>query len=161
MQNCPCGSNTDYTQCCGVFINEGKTPASAEQLMRSRYTAYTQANINYIERTMRAPANADFDPDATKTWAQQVEWIKLEIANIKEGKQKSFIEFFVIYSHNQKRYVMHELSEFHFEDGSWYYVNGIAPEIKKKPIVSDKFSRNEPCPCGSQKKYKKCCGALH
>ncbi|MGI6085530.1 MAG: SEC-C metal-binding domain-containing protein [Acetivibrionales bacterium] len=26
-------------------------------------------------------------------------------------------------------------------------------------VVSDKVGRNDPCPCGSGKKYKKCCGA--
>ena len=34
--------------------------------------------------------------------------------------------------------------------------------LKKKPVVkkaSQKVGRNDPCPCGSGKKYKKCCGA--
>ena len=33
--------------------------------------------------------------------------------------------------------------------------------IKKKPVrtASQKVGRNDPCPCGSGKKYKKCCGA--
>lgn len=34
--------------------------------------------------------------------------------------------------------------------------------LKKKPVVKskdDKVGRNDPCPCGSGKKYKKCCGA--
>ena len=30
--------------------------------------------------------------------------------------------------------------------------------IARKPAVSKKVGRNEPCPCGSGKKYKKCCG---
>jgi uncharacterized protein len=29
---------------------------------------------------------------------------------------------------------------------------------KQQPARSDKVGRNEPCPCGSGKKYKKCCG---
>ena len=30
--------------------------------------------------------------------------------------------------------------------------------IKKKPIKKQKIGRNDPCPCGSGKKYKQCCG---
>jgi hypothetical protein len=29
---------------------------------------------------------------------------------------------------------------------------------RERIAVSDKVGRNEPCPCGSGKKYKKCCG---
>lgn len=29
---------------------------------------------------------------------------------------------------------------------------------KQKPITVSKVGRNDPCPCGSGKKYKKCCG---
>ncbi len=32
-------------------------------------------------------------------------------------------------------------------------------ESKKQPVKSEKVGRNDPCPCGSGKKYKKCCGA--
>ena len=30
--------------------------------------------------------------------------------------------------------------------------------LKAKPVTSKKIGRNDPCPCGSGKKYKKCCG---
>ncbi|HCS11656.1 MAG TPA: hypothetical protein DIV40_09390 [Clostridiales bacterium] len=30
---------------------------------------------------------------------------------------------------------------------------------KDKVLKKEKIGRNEPCPCGSGKKYKKCCGA--
>ena len=35
-----------------------------------------------------------------------------------------------------------------------------AAEVKKKPVTKDgkKVGRNDPCPCGSGKKYKNCCG---
>ncbi len=38
---------------------------------------------------------------------------------------------------------------------------GSGEPVKKKPVVhkkSEKVGRNDPCPCGSGKKYKKCCG---
>ncbi len=38
---------------------------------------------------------------------------------------------------------------------------GSAPEkpSKPEPVSVEKVGRNQPCPCGSGKKYKKCCGA--
>lgn len=30
--------------------------------------------------------------------------------------------------------------------------------VKKQPVKKQKIGRNDPCPCGSGKKYKKCCG---
>ncbi len=48
--SCPCHSLKPYEKCCKTFINEVVFPQSPEQLMRSRYTAYTQANMDYIEK---------------------------------------------------------------------------------------------------------------
>ena len=61
MTTCPCGSKKNYADCCQPFIELKKIPETPEQLMRSRYTAYTQANMDYIVRTMRGKAAADFD----------------------------------------------------------------------------------------------------
>ena len=35
-----------------------------------------------------------------------------------------------------------------------------ANEKKTVSQINKKIKRNEPCPCGSGKKYKKCCGKL-
>ena len=39
--------------------------------------------------------------------------------------------------------------------------HGDEEPAKKKPVrnAAKKVGRNDPCPCGSGKKYKKCCGA--
>lgn len=160
MQFCPCGSNQEYMSCCGLFISGQAIPATPEQLMRSRYTAYTQANIAYINRTMKAPANKDFDADVARAWAQTVEWKKLEVLMRHTDNDKGFVEFMVFYSHNNQSLIMHELSEFHWLDNQWYYVNGKAPEKKSSPLLTTKIARNDICSCGSNKKYKKCCGML-
>ncbi|MGD1990808.1 MAG: YchJ family metal-binding protein, partial [Chromatiales bacterium] len=49
--SCPCESGLDYDLCCGRFIDEGALPETAEQLMRSRYTAFTLDRISYLEKT--------------------------------------------------------------------------------------------------------------
>jgi SEC-C motif-containing protein len=157
--SCPCGSEKSYNLCCGLFISGEQTPATPEQLMRSRYTAYTQANIDYIARTMKSPAADKFDLESTRDWAQRVEWQRLEVINSYKEGDKGFVEFLAYFYDNSKRHAIHELSEFHLIDGVWYYVYGKPP--KQRPVfVKPEAGRNDPCPCGSGKKYKKCCGGL-
>lgn len=157
MDNCACGSGKTYLDCCNPFITGLKIPTTPEALMRSRYTAYTQANIDYITKTMKAPANQDFDPVAAAQWAKSVRWLALEVVKATSTDTSSFVEFIAHYSHENKRYVLHEISEFHLENGQWYYVNGKGPDAKSQSI---KIGRNDPCPCASQKKFKHCCGGL-
>ncbi|MBK5938172.1 hypothetical protein CCR96_02550 [Halochromatium roseum] len=40
---CPCGSGHTLADCCEPFLAGTTMPATAEALMRSRYTAFTQA----------------------------------------------------------------------------------------------------------------------
>lgn len=77
MPNCPCGSNKNYSECCSIYINDQIKPETPEKLIRSRYTAYTQADINYIQRTMKAPALNDFDAESAKQWATTVQWARV------------------------------------------------------------------------------------
>jgi len=60
------------------------------------------------------------------------------------------VEFAADYQGGQ----LHERSRFLKEEGKWFYLNGdILP-----PVTAAKVGRNDPCPCGSGKKFKKCCG---
>lgn len=145
MTVCPCGSTKNYAECCGKYIDHQAIPATPEALMRSRYTAYTQANVEYIAETMKYAAAKNFNPQEARAWAQQVQWIKLEVLHATTQENKGIVEFIAYYQFNQQSEKIHEISEFLRENGRWYYVD-------KKRI-----SRNDLCPCGSGKKYKKCC----
>ncbi len=68
--HCPCKSEKEYAQCCEPFIIGNQLPNTPEQLMCSRYTAYTQANIDYIVATMKGAALKDFDKASAKQWAK-------------------------------------------------------------------------------------------
>jgi len=160
MQNCPCGTGKDYNQCCGIFITGKQLPSIPEELMRSRYTAYTQANVDYIARTMKSPAADHFDPAATKSWAEQVNWVKLEVLNTSSENTRGTVEFIAHYTQKNKRFVMHEISEFQFEQGQWFYVDGKGPDKLSSLKSGGKMSRNDPCHCGSGIKFKKCCGKI-
>lgn len=154
---CPCGSNKDFTSCCQVFISGQQLPSSPEELMRSRYTAYTQHNTDYISNTMKSPAADHFDAAGAREWSQRVEWLKLEIIESSVKDDKGFVEFIAHMSMDKKRQVLHELSEFHLINGQWFYVDGKDPRAKA-PVSVARVGRNDPCLCGSGNKYKKCCG---
>lgn len=153
--NCPCGSKKAYTNCCGLFIDAEQIPATPEALMRSRYTAYSQANISYIEKTMRGRASENYNSEQAFQWAKHAVWLGLTVLNTHidpKNPERGFVEFIARYQINNKPQQIHELSEFHRYDGQWFYVNG-----KSAQTTQAKVGRNDNCPCGSSKKYKKCC----
>lgn len=123
MNNCPCGSNTKYTQCCGRYIDGDASAPTAESLMRSRYTAYTQANISYIADTMTTPLNRK----RAKIWAKNSTWLGLTVLNSKKGLANDIIgwvEFLAELEDKNGKQQLHELSEFHKINGKWIYVKG-------------------------------------
>ena len=154
--SCPCGSGRNYGQCCEPII-AGTTPApDAEALMRSRYTAHVVNDTVYLDRTYlptsKQTSTEKHAPAATK-------WVKLEIhqhdANVRSGV--SHVDFSAHFTEEGKAGVMHEKSEFEKIDGAWIFTRTLREG--PVPIVSaPKVGRNDPCPCGSGKKFKKCCG---
>lgn len=140
---CPCGSQLDFAYCCELYLNGEKIPQTAEALMRSRYTAYTQANITYIQNTMCDKASEGFDSLSAKQWAESVEWQGLTVIHATTDQ----VTFLAKFESRKKLQVIYERSQFKKINGHWYYVDGTMPKIK----------RNEPCPCRSGKKAKHCC----
>lgn len=144
---CPCGLQRDYSDCCGRFIKQGYLPETAEALMRSRYTAYTQGNVDYIAQTMKGAALDGFHPDQAKAWAEQVQWLGLTVTDHQPRGDCASVTFIARCIAGGYRQNIIEKSEFQKIDGRWYYVDGEQP----------KLGRNDCCPCGSGKKYKNCC----
>lgn len=124
-EKCPCDSGKDFAECCELCIS-GKQPArTPEILMRSRYSAYTKSNIAYIQETMCGPANQGFNADSAREWSSKSRWLGLKvIKSTQENPEKGFVEFIARYRFNQKNCKLHEISEFHFIDKRWYYVDG-------------------------------------
>ncbi|MEO5375957.1 MAG: YchJ family protein [Alphaproteobacteria bacterium] len=161
MTDCPCGSGRDLDECCGPLI-AGRQPAlTAEALMRSRYTAYAVGAIDYLHDTLAPDRRGDFDRAETETWSRSSEWPGLDIQRVEAGTgedETGVVEFTAHYRRDGRDLSLHEISQFRREGGRWYYVDG---RTGQQPIrrASPKVGRNDPCPCGSGKKYKKCCGA--
>jgi SEC-C motif-containing protein len=97
MNHCPCCSGKLYEECCGLYISGKKPAPSAETLMRSRYTAYTKADMDYIERTMKGPAALSFNRIESEKWARASEWEKLEVLRSQEIPNTGIVEFIVYF----------------------------------------------------------------
>jgi SEC-C motif-containing protein len=149
-----------YEACCGRFISGAAKPETAEELMRSRYSAYARRDVEYILATCLKDEDHDIDEEATRKWAENATWLGLHIIKTDKGgpsDDEGMVEFRAVYSMDGLREEHHEKARFEKRDGSWIYVEG---EVIPETIVRDspKVGRNDPCPCGSGKKYKKCCG---
>jgi SEC-C motif domain protein len=124
MKLCPCCSTLPYASCCAPYINGSILPTTPEQLMRSRYTAYTQANVDYIAATMQSPAVDNYDKDEAAAWAKQAQWLSLEIVVSYLQDEDGFVEFIASFKDNGKHQRLHELSRFKLINGRWYYTDG-------------------------------------
>ncbi len=142
---CICGNKKDFNNCCGAIINGERKPESAEELMRSRYSAYTLADGRYLVLSSVKENRYEDDAELIEEFSKSVEWLKLDILS----SEQNSVEFKAYYRDNESIKLLHEKSHFIIEDGIWRYKDG--------ELYNTKVQRNEPCPCGSGKKYKKCC----
>lgn len=152
---CPCLSGLEYGQCCAPYIVGEQLPKTAALLMRSRYTAYTLANINYIEQTTQPKMRSQYDFSNLRDWAESSEWLGLTIHAETESTSPDLARVCFTARYRQNDVIINhsEDSEFAFEDGHWYFVHG----KDYTPPSQKTVGRNDPCSCGSGKKYKKCC----
>jgi len=154
-QLCPCGSTKHYQDCCSNLVEHKHTPKNPEQLMRSRYTAYTLHDCHYLLTTWH---HSTRPTDINSDELAKTKWTQLYIVNTKQGLKHDVNNItgtveFVAYFLNKTSYEkLHEISYFKKEDNKWFYVDG-------KIITDSSFKprRNSPCYCGSAKKYKQCC----
>ncbi len=156
---CPCCSGLDYLACCDRFISGRERPASAEALMRSRYTAYTQVNAAYLLATWHPDQCVGLSLDALRESAQGTDWQGLEIVSSDGAGTATVgtVEFKAWYRQAGQLVALHERSRFVRDGLQWLYVDGqLNPPVRGQQNI--KVSRNAPCPCGSGKKFKRCCG---
>jgi SEC-C motif-containing protein len=147
---CPCCSGKEYATCCLPILTDHALATTAETLMRSRYTAFVKENTDHLLRTWLAakrPATLNFD-DYPVTWLGLV--IHDTVLGGKEDNEGQ-VEFTSTYIENGQLCNLKERSEFLKKDGLWFYDSGVCT------VARSKIERNSPCPCGSLKKFKKCC----
>ncbi len=158
---CPCTSGKDYPVCCEPLIQQKRKAETAEQLMRSRYTAYATGNVDWIVESQSPDGRQFVDKKATEEWSKRAKWSRMEVLEVTNGgpdDTEGFVDFKAYYTIGGEDITHHEVASFRKEDGVWYFVDGI--EVKPRPFkrLEPKVGPNEPCSCGSGKKHKKCCG---
>jgi len=161
MSDCPCGSGSPRDACCGPIIADTKPAATAEALMRSRYTAYVEHAYDHLERTLSAEQRTDFSLESTRRWAEQSRWLGLKILRTEGGgpaDAEGQVEFSAQFQLDGQEREHVETALFAREDGRWVYAGQLRQPGQTYRRDTPKVGRNDPCPCGSGKKYKKCCG---
>ena len=154
---CPCGSGLVFDDCCGPII-AGAPALTPEALMRSRYTAFVRGELDHVDRTHAPEIRDDFNRAEAERSVEECEWQGLEVKGSTENGDEGTVEFVARFKRGGQSYVQHELASFGRRDGRWLYLAGeINPKPPQRHVV--KIGRNDPCSCGSGKKYKKCCGA--
>ncbi|SCX12421.1 YchJ family protein [Mycolicibacterium fluoranthenivorans] len=123
---CPCGSGTDYDQCCGALHRGERSAATAEALMRSRFSAFAVGAVEYLLASWDPATRPDeLELDDTMTWR------RLQIVDTEAGGPKDatgIVEFRARYVADGRRQILHERSRFRRgRDGAWRYVDGIFP----------------------------------
>ena len=158
---CPCCSERPFASCCEPLLigkaATGKAAASSpEALMRSRYSAYSRGEIDYIYATYATATKVQHSKQEISDWANSVTFVRLEVlsasdpASLTDGDQ-GYVEFCAHYLQDKTLHKLHEKSRFIREQQQWRYIDGTI--IEEQPLV---IGRNDLCPCLSGKKFKKC-----
>ncbi len=130
-KNCFCGSEKSYTMFCNILHNNILKAKTAEQLMRSRYSAFVMANGDYLMQSHHSSTRSTKDKKAIIAWAKSVNWIKLEVLETTKGAEKDTkgtVTFNAYYYENGKVNVLNEKSAFVKENKHWVYL-GLADKI--------------------------------
>lgn len=156
-QPCSCGSGRDFALCCEPVITGKRPAATAEELMRARFTAHVANENKFLHHSYLPTSRQPYveEPDAAP-----LPWTRLVIhSHEPEVKPNiSYVDFTAYFNgDNDTEGALHEKSEFQRINGNWIF----ARTLRQGPAptkAAPKVGRNDPCPCGSGKKFKHCCG---
>jgi SEC-C motif-containing protein len=159
MEQCFCGGTKDYKQCCAPFHEGSAWPETAEQCMRSRYSAFAAHEIDFILASHHPDTRSQVNPEEVAAWSHGSEWHGLTILGTEKGQEadeEGHVEFAALYQVDAKVHRHHERASFRRHEGKWMFFDS---QILHDTVRRDgpKVGRNDPCSCGSGKKYKKCC----
>ena len=119
--------------------------------MRSRYSAFCTGDVDYLIATHKFTGSAATMAEQLRVAVDTTTWLKLDVLHSSAQADSGTVEFIAHYRDARGVGSLHEKSEFQREDGHWYYTDG-------QHLPPPKHPRNDPCWCGSGKKFKKCCG---
>ncbi|MDA7517382.1 YchJ family metal-binding protein [Akkermansiaceae bacterium] len=123
---CPCKSTKSYAECCLPFVDWVKKPQTAEQLMRSRYTAYFFRLTDYLYRTVHPDTRDPKLQQELEETVGDINWRFLTIVGSSKGgpkDKKGKVEFIAEYFINDEPHELHERSRFKRYKGDWKYLD--------------------------------------
>ncbi len=155
---CVCGVGESTETCCLPIIKGKQSAKTAEALMRSRYAAYVLEEIDHLMNSVHPDSPGEADRKSTEAWAKAAEWDRIQIVETVAGGEnddEGVVEFIAHFKVQGVPQQHHERATFKRHNKKWYYMDG--EELKPEPVrKGKKVGRNDPCPCGSGKKFKKC-----
>lgn len=125
--------------------------------MRSRFTAHAVRDYRHLHRTYLETAKRPYVEEAN---GGEIKWTRLAIHAHEPGAKPgtAFVDFTAYFEDGGSEHAMHEKSEFAQIDGQWFYARTVRTGPAPVRSSAPKVGRNDPCPCGSGKKLKQCCG---
>ncbi len=120
---CPCGSGAAEERCCGRFLRGEAQAATAEQLMRSRYTAFAREDAAYLLETWHPssrPRRVRFDPGRR--------WVGLEVLETTGGgmlDSEGSVSFVAHHERDGQHHELREVSVFLRDEGRWRYLGPV------------------------------------
>ncbi|EFO32705.1 conserved hypothetical protein [Roseibium sp. TrichSKD4] len=128
---CPCKSGLPFGACCEPFLTGSAMPQTAEQLMRSRYSAFAKGKISYLKETLWPKFQPEFDFATTAKWAADNHWTGLSVMKCERGEptdRDGTVLFEAKYLAGGALKTHRELSHFRKKSGRWYYVEALPEE---------------------------------
>lgn len=164
-QQCPCGSGLKLQECCGPYLEGAAFAPDAEALVRSRFSAFCLERYDYLVETTHPDFREDMTAESIRENTEGVHWLRLDIrekgqaaASDPDAVPFETVTFAALYERDGVPFQLGETSYFTREGDRLYYVEGMAHRPLGYRRTAPKVGRNDPCPCGSGKKHKKCCG---
>lgn len=159
--SCPCGSGKTYGECCGPYHAGTAWPDDPVTMMRSRYSAYATHTWDYLEKSdWQEQGEEEITAEMLEEKARDLTWVGLDIVGSGRDEEADcdYVDYLAAYAVDGVTRQIAEHAYFKTIDGKLYYTGG--EELVREPVRREhpKIGRNDPCPCGSGKKYKKCCG---
>ena len=125
---CPCGSGLPFSDCCTRFLDGEQQPRTAEELMRSRYTAYVQKRIDYLCDTLWPKTQPFSDEQGVARWTSDNHWTGLTVVDAHNGgpsDREGTVLFEAKYLAGGQLHTHRELSLFRKKAGRWFYVEAL------------------------------------
>jgi SEC-C motif-containing protein len=125
---CPCNPQNTYKTCCAIAHENIAAVTTAQQLMRSRYSAFVMGKVDYLRRSQHSSTRiSDSEASEIGHWTHTVQWVKLEVLATTQGlvsDSLGTVHFKAFYMENGQLQIIEENSSFVREDGNWTYLNG-------------------------------------